>query len=255
MLLRPYVGFTETRTDEQRWLEPPEPRVTMLINIAEPFGGFPQAFVSGLTQTCVGIGSRPGTVCLDLKLRPLGAYTLLGTSMHEISGRVVDFGDVFGRVGSEIVDSLREIASWPARFERLDQFLASRTRSGPRPAPAISHAWRRIVATNGQLRIDALADEIGWSPRYLIAGFREQVGLPPKTVARLVRFSHVLRLQRQSKLRWAHAAARSGYFDQAHLHRDFRLFTGRPPAAFLRLLREQTPRGSTVKYFQDTAVS
>jgi AraC-like DNA-binding protein len=76
----------------------------------------------------------------------------------------------------------------------------------------------------------ALADEVGWSRRHLIARFREQVGAPPKLVARVVRFQQVLRrLERDRDAVGAELAAACGYFDQAHLAREVRALAGLTP--------------------------
>jgi methylphosphotriester-DNA--protein-cysteine methyltransferase len=71
--------------------------------------------------------------------------------------------------------------------------------------------------------------------------FKQQVGLPPKTAARLARFGQVWRrLATHPPARWDELAADSGYADQAHLIRDFRQFTGASPAAFLAHPQAQT---------------
>jgi transcriptional regulator GlxA family with amidase domain len=89
------------------------------------------------------------------------------------------------------------------------------------------------VTTRGAVPIGQIADEVGWSHRHLIARFRQQVGLRPKTAARLVRFNGVLRrLDERQPLTWGKIAADAGYADQAHLARDFRQFTGTTPAEF-----------------------
>ena len=62
----------------------------------------------------------------------------------------------------------------------------------PIPSPEVDRAWERLVASAGAAPIARVADEVGWSHKHLIARFKRQVGLRPKTAARLVRFERVL---------------------------------------------------------------
>jgi transcriptional regulator GlxA family with amidase domain len=85
--------------------------------------------------------------------------------------------------------------------------------------------------------IHRIAAEVGWSHRHFTAQFKQQVGLRPKTAARLVRFDGVWRrLEQHKPLDWADIARDAGYADQAHLIRDFREFAGTTPAELARRL-------------------
>ena len=91
----------------------------------------------------------------------------------------------------------------------------------------------RLVTSGGTVPIAQLAEEVGWSHKRLIARFRHQLGLRPKTAARLVRFEGVLRrLDERRGLDWGQIAREAGYADQAHLIRDFHQFTGATPTEF-----------------------
>jgi methylphosphotriester-DNA--protein-cysteine methyltransferase len=80
---------------------------------------------------------------------------------------------------------------------------------------------------------------------YLITKFRQQVGLAPKTAARLVRFEQVWRrLGDGGPAHWDRIAAYGGYADQSHLIRDFREFTGGSPAEFLARSTPAAPSAS-----------
>jgi AraC-like DNA-binding protein len=57
------------------------------------------------------------------------------------------------------------------------------------------------------------------------------VGLAPKTLGRILRFQHVFKAQQDDAANWAEIAVACGYFDQSHLIRDFRQFTGECPSA------------------------
>jgi AraC-like DNA-binding protein len=95
-------------------------------------------------------------------------------------------------------------------------------------------ARRRLHESGGQLRIGDLAAEIGTSRRYLEMRFAEQVGLAPKTVARIARFHNAARLATMTPRRdLAELACACGYSDHAHLDREFREFSGCTPTEFL----------------------
>ncbi len=123
---------------------------------------------------------------------------------------------------------------WQRRFAVLDEAIAARLNRAPRPPSELAWAWGRMRSSAGRIAVSALADELGWSHRRLIARFREGIGLAPKTLGRVLRFervSHVL--QHVEGPRLAEVALECGYYDQAHLNRDFRQFAGTTPGEYL----------------------
>ena len=94
--------------------------------------------------------------------------------------------------------------------------------------------------------VGALAQEVGWSRRHLVTRFRQQVGLPPKTIARVVRFEGLLRrVAGTGGAAWSRIAAECGYYDQAHMNRDFREFAGTTPTEYLARLPERAAQEVT----------
>jgi len=148
--------------------------------------------------------------------------------MHELAETTVPFEEL---LPAEIVRRLEE-ATWAERFALLDDVLARRLVDAPAASPGVMWAWERLRATNGQVRIASLAEELGWSRKRLVARFREQIGLPPKTVARLLRFEHARALA--GSMSWGELAFACGFADQPHLISEFRAFTDRTPETFLQ---------------------
>jgi AraC-like DNA-binding protein len=132
-----------------------------------------------------------------------------------------------------------------------------RLAAGPRPSPEVAWAWERLVASGGAMPIGQLAKEVGWSHKHLIAKFRQQVGLRPKTAARLIRFDRVLgRLDECRGLDWGVVAREAGYADQAHLIREFKQFTGATPTEFAaRLLPADQDGQQQVNSVQDAVAA
>ena len=218
----------------------------------------PDAWVSGCSDSYTLVEFGGGAYAsLDLELTPLGAYAVLGQPLSELGGGVVALEDLFGPAGRRLAELLREPgpagrrlaerprepAEWDRRFDLVEAFLLQRAARGPLPTPAVAWAWERLWASAGRVGVGQLAAEIGCSRRYLHAKFREQVGLAPKTAARLIRFQRVCRRLAREPARWVEIAYEAGYSDQSHLNRDFRDLAGTTPTDFLA---RQIPGGGVV---------
>jgi AraC-like DNA-binding protein len=154
---------------------------------------------------------------------------VLGAST-ELSGTVVSLEDVWGRDAGRVEDRLRAAASWDERFTIAVEILGRRLGARPPVDPEVAYTWRRTLTSRGRVRVDGLADEVGWSRKRLWSRFRSQLGITPKRAARLVRFDHAAHLLAAGHAA-ASVAAESGYVDQSHLHREVKAFVGLTPAA------------------------
>lgn len=221
----------------------PHPAVTLLLDfgagspVIDGAGGRQQL---GSVVAGPGLGSAGAVLargenveCVQVRLSPVVAGAMLGTSPAELDGVVVSLDDLWGRAAFRIRERLGEVSAWQDRFALTDALLARRQAAGPPVDPEVAWAWHRIVAGHGLARIDELAAEVGWSRKRLWSRFRSQIGLPPKRAAKLVRFDHAAhRLVAGEGA--ARVAADAGYADQSHLHRDVVEFTGATPAAVAR---------------------
>jgi AraC-like DNA-binding protein len=81
--------------------------------------------------------------------------------------------------------------------------------------------------------IERLADEIGWNRWRLSGRFRDAIGVTPKSAARVFRFECACRLIKDERPGLAHVAASCGYFDQAHMTREWNALAGCSPRAWI----------------------
>jgi len=181
---------------------------------------------------------------VQLLLTPLGARTLLRTPASALVSQVVHLDDVLGHLAHELVERLSSARGWPARFAVLDRVLLGALRPTRGLVPEVAATLRGLVASAGNVGVDQLAREVGWSRRHLSERFREEIGLPPKVMARVLRFERAkTMLTAAARPRLAEVAARCGYADQAHLTREWRAMAGLSPSSWLR--EEKLP------FFQD----
>jgi AraC-like DNA-binding protein len=254
--LRPYAsaywGFEERSCKPVHRLEVPYPGIIVMIGfeggvrIAPPEADpdrspLHRSFVAGLHVSAARTAHDGLLHGVELALTPIGARTFLGVPMHELASRAVSVDDVLGPRAERLAEQLHAAESWPARFDVLEGELAA-CLAETVPAREVAWAWSRLRATGGRVRVDDLAGQLGWSRKRLGAAFREHVGLPPKVVARVLRFGRAVSLLRlDDRPEWSEIAHRCGYYDQAHFNRDFREFAGVTPTEFTRRLSPNDP--------------
>jgi AraC-like DNA-binding protein len=233
--VRGYRGYRNERGGSAQLRLVPSTQINLDISL----GVLPRLNDSNAVPAGAVYGMRTGPAALArfdgpgilVELSPHGAYALLSVSPWEVTDTVIDVVDVLGRRAEQMVDRLAETSGWQARLALLDDALAAQAEAGPRPAPQVVWAWRQLCRSHGRIPIAQLAAEVGWTRRHLLNRFREQIGLPPKTAARVIRFQHALQLLQQPgrRLPLASLAQATGYSDQAHLTREFRTLAGATP--------------------------
>ena len=240
-----YVGI-DCRVDLPRERHLPSGEVELLVNFGAPYrvidADDPARSSTHRGATVVGVHDRYVVTeetgaqhVLVVRLRPKGAHMLFDLPMHEIANRLVALDDLSSTLARRLGERLYDARTWERRFALMDALLAEHTAGRRARQAAVAWAWQQLHDAGGCLNVAALAGELGCSRKHLIAQFRHTVGLPPKSVARVLRFNRVLQLvERAGRVDWAAVAQECGYFDQAHLIRDFRAFAGSPPGELMR---------------------
>jgi AraC-like DNA-binding protein len=171
------------------------------------------------------------------RLLPIGGWLLLGgLPQAELTGCVIDIEDLFGcRSGVRALrERMGEAADLGGALDWLEAWLLARLSKAPLPHPATRAAGSVLRGTRGSLRVDALADAAAVSPRRLRELFLREVGVPPKRLARVLRFRAAVEcLATAPGVDLARLALDCGYYDQAHLYREFRDLAGMTPVGYL----------------------
>ncbi len=245
--LRPHVsrywGYAHQAPAPARQREPLSTGVVLIFGLGTALGivdpdrpAHPAprfgSFVGGLDDRCAVIEHDGEMRGVQVDLSPIAARMIFGVSMSSLAREVVALDDLPGGDWNRLEERLLEAESWGERFRLVEAALGARFEAAAPPPPDVDWAWRRLVESHGLLRVAELSAEIGCSRKHLAARFREHVGLPPKLFARMLRFRRASDLI-GSGASIAEIAADCGYYDQAHLDRDFRDFAAAAPTSFL----------------------
>jgi AraC-like DNA-binding protein len=241
-----YVGYRQRDMPPAVHRGLPSPFLTLIFTLDEPLimaahpdprqvpGTF-ATLLGGLHTTPALIRHDGAQSGIQVALRPLGARALLGLPGGVLANIDVPAEAVLGRASNRIQSRIQEADSWSSRFAILDSELGALLRDAQPIAPEVALAWRMLLRSGGTASVAELAAETGWSSRYLAQRFHVETGLSPKGLARVVRFHHARTALRTGGCPdgLAGVAAAYGYYDQAHLAREFRALAGCPPSQLL----------------------
>ena len=201
-------------------------------------------FVAGLDDGPALVDSTGGGMAMQIDFTPIGAHRALKIPMHLLSHRTTELSELLGSQADRLIERLFEAQDWQSRFWILDEFFLPRFSQSK--ATEIDWAWRQLANSNGRIPISLLNHKLGWSRKRLTKAFRENVGVPPKTLSRILRFRHALdELSVQRVASASVVAAECGYSDQAHMIREFVALSGSTPA---ELLKKYSSEGGIVEF-------
>src|SRR5690606_3901079 len=169
-----------------------------------------------------------------VRFTPVGPFTLLGVRDFGLSERGAP------ALHEVVRPALREAArcwgeallaarDFETRVALTLDFLLPLTEAPEPGADFLGTAVAAVEAASGNVRVGALARQLGVSPSTLRRRFGV-LGLPVKRFAEVLRFrqAHAY-LRTPPGATWADVVARFGYADQAHFVRVYRRYSGGPP--------------------------
>ncbi|HSA56711.1 MAG TPA: helix-turn-helix domain-containing protein, partial [Gemmatimonadaceae bacterium] len=219
----------------------PDGRLEIVIHLAEPFAFVDGAgvhhrqapvLIGGQLTSPIRLAARGPSDVVGIRFRTDGARRVLPFPLAEVTGGVVPLAELLPRLAGALADAAASREEAAARAGALSRILG-RT-AHVEASPVLSSAVRSLGAPRAP-RLEALARELGVSVRTLERRVRDEVGLSPRDLRRVLRFRRAFRLlDGTPQGAWTRVALAAGYFDQAHLIRDFRRLAGAPPSAFFQ---------------------
>ncbi|NMN97745.1 helix-turn-helix transcriptional regulator [Antrihabitans stalactiti] len=244
--VRGYEGYWLSGFPPGKHVGMPSTSLTVIITIGDPLeiaeASHPDQHSTSWTSLASGITVVPCTIAHDgnqhgiqVGLTPLGARAIFGMPTAELGAWMVDLDDILGADARELRDRVSSTPDWRRRFAVLDEIFSRRAeRCSIHDAPmnpALEQAWSMLAGNDGQARVGDVAEEIGWSRRHLVNQFTAEFGITPKDSARIARFSAAHAILRRPEIpSLADVAAMCGYYDQAHMARDWRDLAGMSPS-------------------------
>ncbi|WP_193315302.1 AraC family transcriptional regulator [Nostocoides sp. F2B08] len=227
----------------------PLPFAHLIVNLSDPYRLFrsdgtatvvADAFVSGLQSDYLVIESPPQIRHVGLELAPAGLHALAPGAGVSAAGRVQDARALLTGI-DEVVERLGAVADVADPAPALDVLEAlARTAE---PVDELVASGLSLLGQDPETTVTAVAEAVGSSPAAFIARFRGVTGVTPKQHAQVVRFHRFVSAVHESggAPDWAALAVAAGYYDQPHVIRAFRRFSGWTPTEYYRLVAEHGP--------------
>lgn len=232
----------------RRLTVPPLPSAHLFINLGAPIRLYdsdpavpPAVFTDGWfmgvwTRRFVIEHQAPVRV-VGVHFKPWGLSPFLDLPSAELRDRWLPVDAVWAHSYDRLRDRIADAGTTDAMTRVLEDELRSRLVGAPSPGfELVNHTAGHLETHWGDVQVATLTDGAGVSGNHLAAQFKSHLGVTPKRMARIYRFTRlILSVDARQPVDWSALAHAAGYFDQAHFSKEFKDFTGHTPTSYLAL--------------------
>ncbi|HET9960389.1 MAG TPA: helix-turn-helix transcriptional regulator [Polyangiaceae bacterium] len=168
-----------------------------------------------------------------IQIKPGWAPAMLGVGARRLTDHVVSLEEIWGSSARSLLADLLSTGSADAAIERITHAFATRLPLISESASARLARRAVLLLEEQETSIESLAARLGVTARHLRRAFTDTVGIGPKEFARSARLRRAVRHTSTSHT-LGRIAADAGYYDQAHLARDFRELLGVTPSSYVK---------------------
>jgi AraC-like DNA-binding protein len=189
------------------------------------------AVLNGVYTRPLSLSAASREATVGVSFAPGGAAPFLDRPAAELRNQTVSLETVWGHAGRSLRARLLDAPTPRAKFHVLGAALRTQL-TASEASSFVDEAVEVIRSHAGNVSVAGLVEHTGYSHRHVVDRFRNRIGLSPKRFCRVVRFQALLSRVQDAPVDWAQLALKCGYYDQAHLIRDFRAFAAMTPTAY-----------------------
>lgn len=195
----------------------------------------PKAYVCGTPLEATRADFTQDHYYFGVRFRPGVIPDLLNLDVEEVISNRLDLGDLVYGV-ERILEQVCKAGDFLGKARAVNDFVSqfdSRT---------CSHLTMEVIArvtkASGNIQIQDLVNETGYSARTLQRTFRNDTGLTPKAFSRAIRCqSAVYKISHNNHAPLSELAFDLGFSDQAHFQREFKKLVSVTPMNYQSLVK------------------
>ncbi|MDP4177387.1 MAG: helix-turn-helix domain-containing protein [Bacillota bacterium] len=200
----------------------------------------PKAFVCGTVLHPKEAFSEKNKYFFGVRFLPGSSIKFKNANMSDFVDRQIPFLEVL-----EDKDLFQKITSSKNFNYQIQVFMDKYLKEYefPKKRDLKNFLVNKIIESAGQVQVNELADITGYSVRYINKTFNKEFGIPPKVFCKLMRFQYLINdLNAFEKgvfeTNLSQLSIELGYYDQAHMIKDFYEFTNTTPMKYIYSLQE-----------------
>ncbi len=167
-----------------------------------------------------------------IKFQPWALTTLFDLNMGYLTNKVVEVPDEVLKTIQPIKELSVSQLSFQKKVEKMEDWFAAFISEQRFTNHSGQKAIEMIILSQGKVELKTIHNELGISERSLERYFKKHVGLSPKYFSRIIRFSNIFKIVQGDVWDWADIFFKAGFYDQSHLIKNFKEFTGEDPSKY-----------------------
>ncbi len=170
---------------------------------------------------------------LGIRFKPAGFSAFTRTPISEFTDQRINLTLTETLFDEYLYAELLEKETTQAKIQYLDSYFIKKLKRMFEPEARIVYAVNLIRQTKGLLPLTEVAESSCLSLRHFERRFKTAVGISPKTFSKVIKFQHSISyLKKNGDASLFSIAVDCGYYDQAHLIKEFKSLSGNSPSYF-----------------------
>lgn len=236
-----FYTFTKDNANHQNSLAVPDGCIDILFSTSD---NKPSVHIYGSVLQPTFVFDDDSSDFFGVRFYPGGGYTFRDIKIKELINNMYDFTELIP--SDELLERIATSNDFTEKISLFTNHYQGHLRIQHiknDPIALKQFMLNKILTSKGQIRVGNLAAATGYSVRYVNKKFIEFFGIPPKVFCKIIRYQHVLNelkllnnMDNHNSL--IQIANDAGYYDQAHMYKDFSEFSAQSPGQYIEMLKQ-----------------